>query len=91
MAAVKLQKIIGLQDHVVEFEEAERLLAVEAGFDRLERQHPVDGEVPPDIAQEIEVVEPVEPLGIVEHERAAILVGEVAGEDAVHPAILAAI
>ena len=86
MPAVELEKVVGLQDHVVELEKRQRLLAVEARFHRLEGQHPVDREVPPDVAQEIEIVEPVEPRGIVEHERVAlpVAIDEVAPEDAPH-------
>ena len=55
----QLEEVVGLQDHVVEFEEGQRLLAVEPRLDALEAQHPVDAEVPADVAQEVEVVEPV--------------------------------
>ena len=52
VAAVELQEVVGLQDHVVELEEAQRLVAVEPRLDALEGQHPVDREVPADVAQE---------------------------------------
>ena len=56
VAAVQLHEIVGLQDHVVEFEERQGLFPVEPRLHAFERQHPVDREMPPDIAQEIEVV-----------------------------------
>mmetsp|Transcript_18251 Transcript_18251/g.28865 ORF Transcript_18251/g.28865 Transcript_18251/m.28865 type:complete len:278 (+) Transcript_18251:94-927(+) len=59
IAAVKLHEIIGLQDHIVEFEKAKRLFAVQPGFDAFKAEHPVDREMPPNVAQEIEVVQPV--------------------------------
>ena len=39
------------QDHVVEFEERQRLLAVEPLLDGIEAQHPVDREMLADVAQ----------------------------------------
>ena len=86
IAAVQLQEVVGLEDHVVELEERERLLPVEAGFHRLEGQHPVDAEMPTDVAQEIEVVQLVQPLGVVQHQRArrAVVIGQVAVEDRLH-------
>ena len=38
----KMAEIVSLQDHVVEFEEGHRLLALKPKLDRIERQHPVD-------------------------------------------------
>ncbi|MPL94363.1 hypothetical protein SDC9_40516 [bioreactor metagenome] len=86
ITAVQLEEVIGLQDHVVEFEEAQRLLAIESRLHRLERQHPVHREVPADVAQEVEVVQVVKPLGVVAHHRAVRLIAviEVAREDALH-------
>src|SRR5690606_35426932 len=69
ITAVELYEIVALQDHVVEFEEAQRLLAVEPELDAVEAQHAVDREVPADIAQELEVVEAEQPVGIVDHQR----------------------
>ena len=57
VAPVELDEIVGLQDHVVEFEERQRLLALEPQLDRIHRQHAVDREMPADIAQELDVVE----------------------------------
>ena len=45
MALVKLDEVIGLQDHIVEFEETQRLLALEAQLDRVETQHAVNRKV----------------------------------------------
>ena len=57
MAQRQLAEIVGLEDHVVEFEEGQRLLALEPQLDAIERQHPVDGEMRADIAQEVDVAE----------------------------------
>ena len=83
VAARQLDEIVGLEDHVVEFEEGQLVLALEPELDRLHRQHAVDREMPADIAQEIDVVERGEPLGIVDHQRAGRPVVEIeeAGKD----------
>ena len=65
---MQLDEVVRLQDHVVEFEKRQFLLALEPQLDRIERQHPVDREVAADVAQKIDVVEPVEPVGIVGHD-----------------------
>ena len=49
-------EIVGLQDHVIEFEERQRLLALEPQPHAVHGQHAVDREMPPDIAQERDVV-----------------------------------
>ena len=73
---VQLHEIVGLQNHVVEFEERQLLLAVEPKLDRVERQHAVDREVAADVAQEIDVIERVQPVGIVGHDGVARAVAE---------------
>ena len=72
VAFVKLHEIVGLQDHVVEFEKRQRLLALQAQLHRVERQHLVDGEMAADVAQEGNIVQPVEPLGVVRHHGAGV-------------------
>ena len=57
VAARQFDVVVGLADHVVEFEEGHRLLAVEPQLDRIEGQHAVDREMPADIAQELDVAE----------------------------------
>jgi len=69
VAAVQFKEIIGLQDHVVEFEERQRLLAVQPRFHALKRQHAVDAEMPANVAQEAKVVQIIQPFGIVDHHR----------------------
>ena len=64
----QFQKIIGLQDHVVEFQERQRLFALKTQFHRIEAQHPVDREIPPVIAQERYVGQIVQPIGVVDHQ-----------------------
>ena len=73
---LQLDEVVGLQDHVVEFEERQFLLAVEPQLHRIEDEHAVDREVPADVAQEVDVVERVEPVGIVGHDGVAGPVAE---------------
>ncbi len=68
VAFAKLNKVIGLQHHVVEFEERELLLAIEPQLYRVEGKHPVDREMSPDVAQEIDIIKLVKPVGIVAHD-----------------------
>jgi len=63
---VQLEKVVGLEDHVVELEEGERRLAREALLDGLEGEHAVDGKVPAVVAQEGEVRERREPRVVVD-------------------------
>ena len=70
MAAAEFQEVVRLQDHVVELEERQRLLAVEPLLHRLEAEHAVDREVPAVLAQERDVVQGVEPVRIVGHQGA---------------------
>ena len=53
-----------------------RLLALEPELDRVVGQHAIDAEVPAVVAQEIDVVQRVEPIGVVDHHRAARPVAE---------------
>jgi hypothetical protein len=76
MAARQLHEIVGLQDHVVELDEGQLLLPVEAQADRVEGQHAVDREVPADVAQELDVVELRQPLGVVDHEGVRLTLAE---------------
>jgi hypothetical protein len=57
VAPVQLDEVVGLQDHVVELDERQFLLALEPQLHRIHRQHAVDREVPADVAQELDVVE----------------------------------
>ena len=68
-AAGQLQEVVGLEDHVVELQEAQRLLAVEPQAHAVEGEHPVDREVGADVAQQRDVAEPVEPVGVVHEQR----------------------
>jgi len=64
------------RNHVVEFEERQRLLSLQAQLHAVEGQHAVDREVFADVAQERDVGEGVEPVGVVDHDR----VGRAAAE-----------
>ena len=72
VAPVQFEKVVGLQQHVVEFEEAQRLLPFQAQAHAVHGQHAVDAEMPADIAQEGDVAQPIQPFGIVEHQRAGV-------------------
>ncbi len=65
IALVELDEIIGLHDGIVEFQEGQRLVAVQPQLDAVHGQHAVDRKVPADIAQEGNVIQLVQPLGIV--------------------------
>ena len=75
-AARQLQEVVRLEDHVVELEEGQRLLAVEPQAHAVEGQHAVDGEMTADVAQERDVFEPVEPIVIVDQDRVGRAVAE---------------
>src|SRR3546814_10712614 len=44
-------EVVGLVNHVIEFEERQRLLAIEPQLDRIEAQHPVDRQMLADRAR----------------------------------------
>ena len=69
IAAVQLQVVVGLQQHIVELDEAQRLLPVEPRLDALKGQQPIDREMLADIAQEIDVMQLIQPLSIVDERR----------------------
>ena len=83
MTLCQFAEVIGLKDHIVEFEEAERLLTVEPQLYRIERQHSVNREMLSHLAQEGDIFELVEPVGIVDHHRisGAIAKGQETFED----------
>ena len=68
MPAVQLTEVEALQDHVIELEKSERLLPFQAKPHAVERQHPTDGEMTADVAQQADVAERVQPIGIVRHD-----------------------
>ena len=76
MGPGELQEVVGLQDHVVELQERQRLLAIQAQLHRVEGQHAVDREMPAEVSQKLDVVELVEPIGVVGHDRVARAVAE---------------
>ena len=82
MAPRQLDEVVGLQDHVVELDEGQLLLALEPELDCIHGEHAVDREMPADVAQEIDVVERGEPFGIVDHQAvgAALAEADEAGE-----------
>ena len=89
VAAMQFQEVIGLQDHVIELEEGERLVAIEAQLHRVHGEHAVDREMPANVAQQRNVLEIVQPVGVIGHERVlrAAAEGQVIGEaflDALH-------
>jgi len=72
----ELEEVVRLEDHVVELEEAQGLLAPEPRLDGLEGQHAVDAKVLADVAEELDVLEAVEPVGVVYEPRVARSVAE---------------
>ena len=66
--AVKLHEIIGLKDHVVEFEERQVLFPLKPDLHALEGQHPIDGEMAAIVAQEVDIFEIIEPVAVVDHD-----------------------
>ncbi len=69
MAPVQFQEIGRLHQHVVELQERQRLFVGQPGLDELKGQHAVEREVHPVVAQELDVAELLEPLGVVGHDR----------------------
>ena len=65
IAAIELNKVIGLQQHVVELQEGQRLLPLESQPHALKGEHPVDGEVRPILSQKLHVAETTEPIIVV--------------------------
>ena len=76
VAVVELGEIVRLQTHVVELEKGKLLLAGQSELDRIQGQHAIDGEMAPDLAQEINVVEFGEPICVVGHDRVVLAVAE---------------
>ena len=68
VAPAHLDEVVGLQDHVIELEQAEGLLAVQAQLHAVEGEHAVDREVAPEIAQERDVFKAVQPVRVVDHD-----------------------
>ena len=88
VAARQLEEVVGLHHHVVELEQRQRLLALEPQLHRIEGQHAVDGEVRAEVAQERDVAELVQPLVIVDQQRAAGAEVEKLGERALDAALV---
>jgi hypothetical protein len=68
VAPAQLHEVVALQQHVVELDEAQRLVAVEPQLHAVHGQHAVHAEMPAHLAQEGDVAQLVQPLGIVEHD-----------------------
>ena len=78
MATAQFQEVIGLKQHVVEFKEGQRLIAFQPLLHAFHRQHAIDAEMPPDITQEGNVQQLVQPFRVIEHDgiRRAITEGQ---------------
>jgi len=61
------KKVVGLQEHIRELEEAEVLFSVQAGFDGFCRQHTIDREMFADITQKRNQIEGREPVSVVDN------------------------
>ena len=67
---MQLQKIIGLHNHVVEFQESQALL--HTVLVALSRQHAVDGEMRSDISQQLNIIQLSQPVAVVDNQRLVI-------------------
>ena len=67
-AARQFHKVIGLKDHIIEFEESERLLPIKAQLDRIKRQHAVDREMAANVAQQFDIAQLIEPICVIDHD-----------------------
>ena len=63
-------EVVGLHDHVVEFEERQALFP--AFFVAFGRQHAVDTEMDAHFAEHLDVIQAQEPVGVVDHEGLAV-------------------
>ena len=73
-----MQKVVGLQEHVIELDKVKTLF--EANLVAFGSQHLVNAEMPPDIAQEFDVVNFCQPVGIIEEQRFAVGKFEILGK-----------
>ncbi len=90
VALVEFDEIIGLQAHVIEFEERQFLVAFEPHLDGVHRQHAIDRKMPPDLAEKIDVVEAHQPVGVIGHDSVFAALAEVEefGKDALDPLLV---
>ena len=61
IAPTKFEEVIGLQNGIVEFEEGERLLALEPELDRIHAKHAVDGEMRAVVPKEPDIGKVIKP------------------------------
>ncbi len=76
VAPVELKEIGRLHQHVVELEEGQRLFVLQPAAHEFQCDHLVDREVHPVVAQELDVAELLQPIGVVGHHRVGGLVAE---------------
>ena len=69
VAAVELEEVIGLEDHVVELEEGEGRLSLKPQLHALEVEHAIDGEQRPVLPEEVEIADAGQPLVVVDQQR----------------------
>ena len=67
-AAAELQEVVGLEHHIVEFQKAQWLLAIQTQLHAVKAHHAVDRHVGSVIPQELDVFQIVQPVGVVEHD-----------------------
>ena len=68
MSTSKLKKVIGLEERVIELQESVGLLVLQTAGNGVLFHHRVDGEELSDVAQELDIADLVEPVGIVDHD-----------------------
>ncbi len=66
-----MQKVVGLEELVVELQKVQPSLAVVASPVTLSSQHAIDAKMPANVPQKLQIVERPEPVGVVEHQRLA--------------------
>src|SRR5262249_3407180 len=68
MAAIEFDEVVSRQYHVVEFKKQNFWLPLQPQFHGIVTEHAIDRKMPADIAEEIDIVERIEPVGIVGHD-----------------------
>ena len=80
---LQFHEVVGLKDHVVEFQERQILLTVQPDLHAVEAEHAIDREVTAIVAQEIDIFQLVQPVAIIDHDGIGrpVAKGKELGED----------
>ena len=74
-APAQLIKVIGLQQHVIEFQKAQILFSLQSLTDGFGLEHFIDGKMPSDVSEKINVVEILQPVIIMNEESSVFPLG----------------